>query len=113
MSDCIFCKIAARELPGQFLYEDDDIFVIRDLYPKAPVHLLIIPARHVGALSDGVAEEQAVLGRMVTIAGDMARQEGVAEDGYRLIVNQGPNSGQEVPHLHLHLLGGRRLGAMA
>lgn len=112
MTDCIFCKIGAGQVPSQFLHRDDRVFVIRDIYPKAPVHLLIIPLEHVGALTGEAHEREGLLGHMMAVAAAMARQEEVAGSGYRLLVNQGPDSGQEVPHLHLHLLGGHRLRAM-
>ena len=114
MSDqCIFCKINRGEIPSDILYRDDDCFVIRDIAPKAPVHLLVIPTVHFTYLG-GLSEEfQPVLGRMFSAAKDMAAREGVVDSGYRLVINQGPDSGQEVPHLHLHVLGGRHLGGMA
>ena len=114
MSDeCIFCKINRGEIPSDILYRDDDCFVIRDIAPKAPVHLLVIPTVHFTYLA-GLSEEfQPVLGRMFATAKDMAAREGVVDSGYRLVINQGPDSGQEVPHLHLHVLGGRHLGGMA
>jgi histidine triad (HIT) family protein len=113
MSDeCIFCKINRGEIPSDILYRDDDCFVIRDIAPKAPVHLLVIPTVHFTYLS-GLSEEfQTVLGRLFSAAKDMAAREGVVDSGYRLVINQGPDSGQEVPHLHLHVLGGRHLGGM-
>ncbi len=113
MSDeCIFCKINRGEIPSDILYRDDDCFVIRDIAPRAPVHLLVIPTAHFTDLS-GLSEEfHPVLGRMLSAARDMAAREGVVDSGYRLVINQGPDSGQEVPHLHLHVLGGRHLGAM-
>ena len=110
--DCIFCKIRDGEIPSDMLYRDDDCFVIRDINPAAPTHLLIIPTRHFTYLSGLTAEFLPVIGRMFDVAKQMAECEGIAESGYRLIINQGNDSGQEVPHLHLHLIGGRRLGAM-
>ncbi len=114
MSDeCIFCKINRGEIPSDILYRDDDCFVIRDIAPKAPVHLLVIPTVHFTYLA-GLSEEfQPVLWRMFSAARDMATREGVGDSGYRLVINQGPDSVQEVPHLHLHVLGGRHLGGMA
>ena len=112
MNDCIFCKIGAGDIPSTMLHKDDDICVIADINPKAPTHLLIIPLEHVGALTDDAAGRAGVLGRMVEVAAAMAKQEGVSSSGYRLVINQGPDSGQEVPHLHLHLLAGRPLKAM-
>ncbi len=113
MSDeCIFCKINRGEIPSEILYRDDDCFVIRDIAPRAPVHLLVIPIVHFTYLSGLSQEFQRVLGRMFSTAKDMAAREGVVDSGYRLVINQGRDSGQEAPHLHLHVLGGRPLGRM-
>ncbi|MBI2908081.1 MAG: histidine triad nucleotide-binding protein [Chloroflexi bacterium] len=110
MSDCIFCRIGAGEIPGTFLYRDDEVFAIRDIHPVAPSHILIITKAHIPTLNDAGS---ALVGRMVGVAQELARQESVAEKGYRLVVNVGPEAGQEVLHLHLHLIGGRPLGRMA
>ena len=110
--DCIFCKIGSGEISSEVLYRDDDCFVIRDIAPKAPVHLLIIPNSHFTYLADLTPEFSPVLGGMFIAAKEMAEREGVADDGYRLVINQGAHSGQQVPHLHLHLLGGKPLGGM-
>ncbi|MSQ11477.1 MAG: histidine triad nucleotide-binding protein [Dehalococcoidia bacterium] len=110
---CIFCRIGKGEIPSTFLHRDDRCFVIRDLHPMAPVHLLVIPQRHVTVLMGSSEEDEALLGHLVAVAGEAAKKEGVAESGYRLIVNQGEHAGQEVAHLHVHVLGGRRLKAMA
>lgn len=110
--DCIFCKLGQGQGPSEFLYRDDSVFAVRDIHPKAPVHVLIIPFAHVGALADEPHGQLQSLGSLLTAAVALARQLGVQESGYRLIINQGPHSGQEVPHLHMHLLAGRRLGPM-
>jgi histidine triad (HIT) family protein len=110
--DCIFCKIGGGEIKSEFLHQDEHCFVIRDIAPKAPVHLLIIPKSHFTYLVDLTPEFSPVLGSMFVAAKEMAEREGVAGDGYRLVINQGPHSGQQVPHLHLHLLGGKPLGGM-
>jgi histidine triad (HIT) family protein len=107
--DCILCRIVRGEIPSQPLYKDDQVVVVRDIHPRSPVHLLLFPVQHF--TSPGVAYE-AALGRLMAVAGQMAAKEGVAASGYRLVVNQGPDGGQEIAHLHMHLLGGRRLGAM-
>jgi histidine triad (HIT) family protein len=107
--DCVFCRIIRGEIPSQPLYGDEQVVVVRDIHPRAPVHLLLLPIRHF--TTPGV-ESEAAMGRLMAVAGQMAAREGVAEKGYRLVVNQGPDGGQEIAHLHLHLLGGRRLGAM-
>ena len=110
--DCIFCKIGQGQVSSEFLYRDDSVFAIRDIRPKAPVHLLIIPFDHVDALADQAAAQLQHLGNLFTAAVALAQQIGLQQDGYRLVVNQGPHSGQEVPHLHMHLLAGHPLAAM-
>ena len=109
---CIFCKIHEGEIPSDILYRDEGCFVIRDIVPKAPVHLLILPTRHFTYLSGMTPEDEEMIGHLFIVAREMAKKEGLTERGYRLIINQGPDSGQVVPHLHLHLLGGHALGAM-
>ena len=110
--DCIFCKIGSGEVEADILYRDENCFVIRDIAPKAPAHLLIIPVEHFTYLKGMTQDFSTVLGSMFIVAKSMAEREGVEETGYRLVINQRADSGQEVPHLHLHLLGGRRLGSM-
>jgi len=106
---CIFCRIVAGELPSDTLYQDDEVMAFRDINPLAPTHVLIIPKRHIASLADLTGDEISLIGRMVGVANKLARQEGVAEKGYRLVVSSGEDGGQVVPHLHMHLLGGRRL----
>jgi histidine triad (HIT) family protein len=109
MEDCIFCKIAAGELPTEPIYEDDEALAFADIAPQAPVHVLIIPKKHlahVDALGD---EDAALAGRLIMTAQRLARQLGVAASGYRLVINTGADATQTVPHLHVHLLGGRPL----
>lgn len=110
--DCIFCKIRDGDIPGDVLYRDDSCFVIRDIAPKAPVHLLVIPTEHFTFLSNLDSGFHATLGAMFETAHVVARREGVVESGYRLIINQGADAGQMIDHLHLHVLGGRALGGM-
>ena len=105
MTDCIFCKVIAGELPGKFAYQDDELVVIHDINPKAPVHLLLIPREHVATVSDLQDSHQNVGGKLLLVARDVAKKLGVT-NGYRLVVNNGADSGQIVPHLHMHLLGG-------
>ena len=107
--DCIFCRIVAGELPGDILYQDDEVMAFRDINPLAPTHVLIIPKRHINSLADLKDNEAQIIGRMAGVANKLARQEGVAGKGYRLVVSSGEDGGQVVPHLHMHLLGGRRL----
>ena len=110
--ECIFCRIGRGEVPSDLLYRDDSAFVIRDINPRAPTHLLVLPFEHVTYLASFTQDREALLGHLVLVAREMAQREGLTESGYRLVINQGADSGQEVPHLHLHVLGGSRLGAM-
>lgn len=104
----IFAKIIAREIPADIVFEDDVCLAFRDIAPKAPVHILVIPKKPIVSLADLTEEDQAVMGRCVFVASQVAKQEGL-ENGYRLVVNSGSDGGQEVPHLHFHLLGGRKM----
>ena len=110
MIDDVFCKIIKKELPAEIVWQDDDFLVIRDIHPQAPVHVLIIPKQHLDIIHQAKHAELDVLGRMLVVAAQTAQQLGVAETGYRLIINQGSNAGQLVPHLHMHLLAGKQLG---
>lgn len=113
MKDCIFCKIVAGTSPAQMLYHDEKVSAFRDHYPVAPVHVLVIPNQHIASVNDLSAEDEAVVGRLFTVAHQLARQEGIEQSGYRLVVNTGRHGGQGVFHLHLHLLGGRQLRSLA
>ena len=104
---CIFCRIARAEIPAQMVVSNKDVAAFRDLNPQAPVHVLIIPKRHVASLDD--ANDSDLLGRMMTLAAAIARQEGIAKSGYRTVINTGKDGGQSVDHLHIHLLGGRTM----
>ena len=105
--DCIFCKIVAHALPADIVYQDELLTAFRDIRPQAPVHILIVPNRHLVSVGDIGPEHYELLGRMFTVANQLAAQERIAETGYRLVINRGEQSGQSVHHLHLHLLGGR------
>ena len=109
MTDCIFCKIGAKEIQAMVVYDDADIMGFRDINPQAPVHVLIIPKKHYASLHDYDNGDAALLGKMLLAARQIARQEKVADRGYRLILNVGEEAGQAVPHIHMHLLGGRAL----
>lgn len=109
MSDDVFCNIIRGEIPGEFLYRDDDVVIIRDIHPHAPVHLLVIPVRHLEGVGDLAQHDGALLDRMVRIAHRVAGEQGL-DKGYRLIINEGEYGGKIVPHLHMHLLGGKKLG---
>jgi histidine triad (HIT) family protein len=107
---CLFCRIAAGEVPARVAYEDEFVMAFHDRDPKAPVHLLIIPKTHVANVAAVADEHAGVLGRALVVARQLAEEAGIAESGYRLVVNTHADAGQSVDHLHFHLLGGRRLG---
>jgi histidine triad (HIT) family protein len=107
--DCIFCQIVAGKVPGEILYQDEEVIAFRDINPQAPTHLIIIPKRHIPSLGYLSEAEALLIGRMINIANRLAKREGVSESGYRLAMNCGKEGGQLVPHLHLHLLGGKKL----
>ena len=109
MTDCIFCKIAQKEIPTELLYEDEDIIAFNDIAPKSPVHILIVPKKHIDSVNNLEEENKELLGRLVLIAKDMAKEKGISETGYRLIFNTGRDAGQTVDHIHLHLMGGEKL----
>src|SRR5215510_16417525 len=106
----IFSKIIAREIPSDIVYQDDRVTAFKDIHPLAPVHILIVPNKEIPTVDDITPEDEQMLGHMFVVAREVARQMGVAENGYRLLVNCRTDAGQEVYHLHMHLLGGRRLG---
>ncbi|HEY3284933.1 MAG TPA: histidine triad nucleotide-binding protein [Armatimonadota bacterium] len=108
MSDCVFCKIAAGEIPAKLLHEDDSCVAFADLNPQAPTHLLVIPKAHLRGLSDPAADE-AVFGHLLAVAAKLAGDQGALPGGYRVVTNTGPDAGQSVDHLHLHVLAGRRM----
>jgi len=107
---CIFCRIVAGEVPSDIVYQDEDFLAFRDISPQAPTHVLIIPKTHITSLAQLTEEQQELAGRLIIIARKLAEKEGIAKRGYRLVINCGPEGGQLVPHLHLHLIGGRKLG---
>jgi len=107
---CVFCRIADREIPSPLLWEDEDVVAFADLHPKAPLHILIIPRKHIASLNELSAEDVHMLGKINYVASRLAAQKGVAESGWRLVCNCGRHAGQEVFHLHFHLLGGCDLG---
>ncbi len=110
--DCIFCGIVAGRMPSEKLYEDDEIIAIRDISPAAPLHLLVMPKAHIATVNELTGEEAGLIGRMVLVARDLAVDAGVAEDGYRLVLNVNRSGGQIVFHIHLHVLGGRQMGTL-
>jgi len=107
MGDCLFCKIASGEIPAKKVLETEDIVAFRDINPQAPTHILIMPRKHIPTTNDLTEENVALIGKLILVAKDLAAKEGVAQDGYRLVLNCNRNAGQAVFHIHLHLLGGR------
>ena len=110
MEDCLFCKIIKGEIPSTKVYEDDEILAFRDIHPVAPVHILVIPKKHISILTDLKQEDEAVVGKIYSVINKIAKQENIFEKGFRVIVNCGEDGGQEVKHLHFHLIGGKKLG---
>ncbi len=107
--DCIFCKIAREEIPAEILYQDELAIAFRDIHPVTPVHILIIPRKHIGSVNQIEASDEAILGHLFTVARHLAAENEIDQSGYRLAVNTGPDAGQSVFHLHMHLIGGRRM----
>jgi histidine triad (HIT) family protein len=105
VSDCIFCKIVDGKIPCQKVFEDDDLLAFKDLYPQRPVHILVIPKKHITSLATATAEDALVLGKMLVKANEIAVEQG-SPDGFRVIINTGRVGNQEVPHLHMHIVGG-------
>ena len=110
--ETIFSKIIRKEIPAEIVYQDEDVTAFRDINPQAPTHVLVIPNKIIPTANDVAEEDAAVLGKLFLVAAKIARDEGIADDGYRLLVNCNSHAGQEVYHLHMHLLGGRPLGPM-
>ena len=110
MDDCLFCKIIKGEIPSQKVYEDEEILAFKDINPAAPVHILVIPKKHIDSIAKMEKEDEVLVGRIYTVINKIAEEQGVKEDGFRVIVNCGKNGGQEVMHLHFHLLAGTKLG---
>ena len=108
-SDCIFCKIITGEIPGTIVHRDDQVTAFRDLHPLAATHILVVPNKHLDSLNDLAAEDEPLAGRLFSVARELAQKEGIAGNGYRLIVNTGPHGGQTVYHMHVHLLGGNKM----
>jgi histidine triad (HIT) family protein len=110
VSDCLFCRIVRGEIPAQIVKQDPDAVVLEDLEPQAPVHLLVIPRRHLATLNDLTPQDDALVGRLFRLAAEVARERGVAEPGWRAVVNVNRDGNQAVFHVHLHVLGGRAMG---
>lgn len=110
MSDCLFCKICEGSIPATITYRDADVLAFKDIGPKAPFHQLVIPLRHIASLAEAKPEDGALLGKLMRVGAQLARDAGFAERGFRVVMNSGPDAGQSVHHVHLHVLAGRELG---
>ena len=110
MAECVFCRIAAGEIPATVVYQDDLVVAFRDINPQAPTHVLLIPRKHIPSLVELAPEDDALLGHIVRVSAQLAESEGIAGSGFRLVANNGREAGQSVDHVHFHLVGGRRLG---
>lgn len=110
MPDCLFCRIVNNEAPSAIVYRDEQVTAFSDIHPAAPTHILIVPNKHIDSMNELEPEDEPLLGRLFGVARQLAAEEGIARDGYRLIINTGANGGQVVYHLHLHLVGGHRMG---
>lgn len=107
--DCLFCKIVAGDIPGDVVYEDDDVYAFRDINPAAPTHVLVIPKKHIASVKDATPEDEALMGKLLLAGNKVAEQEGLTQDGFRYVINTGGHGGQTVFHIHLHVLGGRQM----
>jgi histidine triad (HIT) family protein len=109
MNDCLFCRICAKKIPANIIYEDSEAVAFNDINPQAPVHVLIIPKKHISTTLDITDEDNLLIGHLFRLAGQIAKEEGIAEQGFRLVINTNADAGQTVFHIHLHLLGGRQM----
>jgi histidine triad (HIT) family protein len=109
MADCLFCKIISGEIPGDFVHQDERCVVIRDINPQAPTHVLVIPREHMESLDEAGAGDELLLGHLLRVGARVANQAGLEESGYRTVINTGAGAGQSVFHVHVHVLGGRRM----
>lgn len=107
--DCIFCKIINKEIPSKIVYEDDEVLAFEDIAPQAPVHIVVIPKKHIAKITEIEKEDEALIGKIYSVINKIAREKQIAEEGFRVIINCGENGGQEVKHVHFHLLGGKKL----
>ena len=110
MEDCLFCKIIKGEIPSNKVYEDEEILAFKDIIPVAPIHILVIPKKHIGSLAHMEKEDEIIVGKIYGVINKIAEEQGFKENGYRVIVNCGKDAGQEVMHLHFHLLAGKKFG---
>lgn len=110
MEDCIFCKISKGEIPSEKVYEDEEVLAFKDIHPAAPIHILVIPKKHIAKVTEIMPEDEALVGKMYTVINKIAKEQEFAEDGFRIIINCGRDAGQEVMHLHFHILAGTKMG---
>jgi len=110
MSDCLFCKISNGQIPAKIVYQDDKAMAFEDIHPEAPIHVIIIPRKHIPTVLDITDEDQDIMGYLCLIAKKIAVDKSLTKDGFRLILNYGKSGGQEIPHIHIHMLGGRLFG---
>ena len=110
MEDCLFCKIVKGEIPSTKVYEDEFVYAFKDIHPEAPVHILVIPKKHIGSINKIEKEDEELIGKIFTTIKKVAKDQGIAESGYRVVSNCGKDAGQTVMHLHFHILGGKTLG---
>ena len=110
MSDCIFCKIVNKEVPTNFIYEDEEIVAFNDINPQAPIHILVIPKKHIKSLVELEKEDEILIGKIFGVINEIAKKEKIDKSGFRVIMNCGEDAGQEVKHLHFHILAGKKLG---
>lgn len=110
MEECLFCKIIKGEVPSTKVYEDDDVYAFKDINPEAPIHILVVPKKHIESVNEIKAEDEELIGKIFLAIGKIAKEQGISEDGYRVVSNCGKNAGQTVMHLHFHILGGKELG---
>lgn len=110
MNDCVFCKIVKGEIPSQKVYEDEEVLAFHDIQPAAPIHILVIPKKHIASLNEVEKDDQALLGKIHTVIQTIAKEQGFSDNGFRVIINCGKDGGQEVAHLHFHVLAGKQLG---
>lgn len=109
MNNCLFCRISAKKIPANIIYEDNEAVVFEDINPQAPVHVLVIPKKHIPTALDITEEDTALMGHLFRVAAEIAKEKGIAESGFRLVMNTNAYAGQSVFHIHLHLLGGRQM----
>ncbi|HEC31547.1 MAG TPA: histidine triad nucleotide-binding protein [Deltaproteobacteria bacterium] len=109
MVDCTFCRIIAKQMPGEIIYEDEEVVAFKDINPQAPVHFLVVPRKHIASVLDIQPEDERLIGRLLLVAKKLTNEIGISTKGFRLVINTGDNAGQNIYHIHIHVLGGRRM----